>query len=108
MKVLLKRKADANVQDNVSRGERCEGAPMDGPGVGILGVRIPSLTTNEGLGLGVKVVVLIRELYVYVRAVEQADNPMESEKAMHIHETHMPIPPHALFSPLLCYFARCT
>ena len=107
MKVLLKRKADANVQDNVSRGE---GAPMDGPGVGILGVRIPLLTmiTNEGLGLRVKVVVLIRELYVYVRAVEQADNPMESEKAMHIHETHMPIPPHALFSPLLCYFARCT
>ena len=65
MEVLLKRKADANVKDNVSRGERCEGAPMDGPGVGILGVRIPLLTviTNEGLGLGVKVVVLIRELY---------------------------------------------
>ena len=33
MDVLLARKADVSVKDNVSRGKGCEGAPMVGSGV---------------------------------------------------------------------------
>ena len=93
---LLAHKADIHAKDKVSPGKGCEGAPTDGGGCGVgewgaarnpctgcrrlgFGCCYGLMIMREGLGRGVKVMVVIRGCFALVydmRSVEQADNPL--------------------------------